>query len=91
MKLTTRIMSIIAVALLLAGCAGMDTQEKRCATYGDMYALYLATVEVRPVSAEESAAAAAAAIFLRAYCGWTGPRGIAVTDTNGVPVIMPPK
>lgn len=69
----------------------MESKDKRCEVYADAYALYLATAEVRPVSAEESAAAAGAALFLRVYCGWTGPRGVAVNDSNGVPVIQPPK
>lgn len=79
--------AIITACASLLGCASMEDKDKRCATYADVYTLYLSSTEVRPVSKEESAAAAAAAIFLRTYCGWTATRG---NDANGVPVIVPP-
>lgn len=89
-------LGLLAVGLagvILTGCAGMKDKEQRCATYGDAYSLYLATTAVRPVSKEESAGAAAAAIFLRAYCGWVGPKagpGSSTVDSNGVPILYPP-
>lgn len=89
-------LGLVAIGLLcvaLTGCASMEDKEKRCSTYADVYTLYLATTEIRPVSKEESAAASVAAIFLRTYCGWSGPRsgpGISTVDSNGVPILYPP-
>ena len=101
MKSIVTILSLCAALALLAGCSSMPDKDKRCATYADVYTLYLASTEVRPVSKEESAAAAAAAIFLRTYCGWTGNTTAAAkgvkgakpepeVDANGVPIIHPP-
>ena len=90
---------LVFALALLAGCASTPDKEQRCASYAEVYQLYLASTEVRPVSKEEVAAATAAAIFLRTYCGWTGSttapkaRGAKPTpevDENGVPVIHPP-
>lgn len=82
----------IALALtlalgLLVGCASGPDKDQRCETYAEVYTLYLASTEVRPVSPEEVAAATAAAIFLKTYCGWTATRAV---DANGVPIIHPP-
>jgi hypothetical protein len=87
------LIAVLFCACLFTGCAGMDSKEKRCSTYADAYTLYLSTTEIRPVSKEEAAAAATAAIFLRTYCGWVGPKdGITPSeDANGVPVIFPPE
>jgi hypothetical protein len=87
------LLAIGLAGVLFTGCAGMKDKEQRCATYGDVYSLYLATTAVRPVSKDESAGAAAAAIFLRAYCGWVGPKagpGSSTVDSNGVPILYPP-
>jgi hypothetical protein len=82
----------IAIALtvalgLLVGCASGPDQDQRCETYAEVYSLYLASTEVRPVSHEEIAAATAAALFLKTYCGWTATRAV---DANGVPILYPP-
>ena len=98
MKSIVTILALCAALALLAGCSSTPDKDKRCATYADVYTLYLASTEVRPVSKEESAAAAAAAIFLRTYCGWTGNTTAATkgakpkpeVDANGVPIIDPP-
>lgn len=82
----------------LSGCASPSDKDQRCATYADAYALYIGTTAVRTPSKEEVAAAAGAAIFLRAYCGWTGNTTAATkganpkpeVDANGVPIIYPP-
>lgn len=88
------LITVLFIACLFTGCAtgSLDTKEKRCAGYGDIYSLYLATAEIREVTPEERTVAAAAAIFLRTYCGWTAPKGVGETlDANGVPVIYPPR
>lgn len=99
MKPIVTILALCAALALLAGCASTPDKEQRCASYAEVYQLYLASTEVRPVSKEDVAAATAAAIFLRTYCGWTGSttapktRGAKPTpevDENGVPVIHPP-
>ena len=87
MKPIVTILALCAALALLAGCSSTPDKEQRCASYAEVYTLYLASTEVRPVSKEEVAAATAAAIFLRTYCGWTATRG---NDANGVPVIHPP-
>jgi|GEM_PF-4008862 len=87
MKSIITILALCAALALLAGCASTPDKEQRCVSYAEVYTLYLASTEVRPVSKEEVAAATAAAIFLRTYCGWTATRG---NDANGVPVIHPP-
>ena len=102
MKTKLTILALCVALALVAGCSTTADKDKRCATYADVYTLYLASTEVRPVSKEESAAAAAAAIFLRTYCGWTGKTTAPATkgtrgakpepevDANGVPIIYPP-
>jgi len=75
---------LLCIAIIsLVGCSTTSTsipdKTARCENYESIYTLYLSTVATRPVSKEESAAAAVAAIFLRMYCGWTGP---AVTNTG---------
>lgn len=99
MKTKLTLLAFCVALALVAGCSTTADKDKRCATYTDVYTLYLASTEVRPVSKEEVAAATAAAIFLRTYCGWTGSttapktRGAKPTpevDENGVPVIHPP-
>lgn len=81
------ILALCAAASLLAGCASNPDKDKQCATYAEVYELYVPTADVRPVSKEEVAAATAAAIFLRSYCGWTATRG---NDSNSVPILRPP-
>ena len=82
---------IIALAMLFSpGCASdgsFPDREQRCGHYSNVYALYIASTAVRPIAKEEAAAALAATIFLRTYCGWTGTKAV---DVNGVPVIQPP-
>jgi len=78
----------ILTLCLFSGCAWFQDKERRCAAYEEVYTAYRASMEVRPVSPEEVAAATAAAVFLRNYCGWTATRG---NDANGVPVIHPPQ
>lgn len=102
MKTKLTLLALCVALALVAGCSTTADKDKRCATYADVYTLYLASTEVRPVSKEESAAAAAAAIFLRTYCGWTGKTTTPATkgtrgakpepeiDANGVPIIYPP-
>jgi hypothetical protein len=100
MKAIVTLLALCAALALLAGCASTPDKEQRCASYAQVYELYLASTQVRTVSKEEIAAATAAAIFLQAYCGWTdstsepGTRGLESgpeVDGNGVPVIHPPK
>ena len=84
-------LTIIALAALLAACSTTpEGKARRCTAYSEVYSLYLASAEVRQPSKEEIAGAAAAALFLRIYCGWVGPRGVEVNDANGVPVIVQP-
>lgn len=89
------LIAILFVACLFTGCTttGLDTKEKRCTAYSDAYSLYLATAEIREVSKDEKAAASAAAIFLRTWCGWTAPKGgpSGTVDKNGVEIVYPPK
>ena len=100
MKPTLTLLALCAALALLAGCSSMPSKEQRCASYAEVYTLYLASTEVRPVSKEEVAAATAAAVFLRTYCGWSGDTSTPATksaqpepeiDANGVPIIHPPK
>ncbi|MDX1996320.1 MAG: hypothetical protein SF066_01265, partial [Thermoanaerobaculia bacterium] len=63
MKTKLTLLAFCVALALVAGCSTTADKDKRCATYADVYTLYLASTEVRPVSKEESAAAAAAAIF----------------------------
>ncbi len=99
MKPALTMLALCAALALLAGCASTPDKEQRCTSYAELYQLYLASTEVRPVSKEEVAAATAAAIFLRTYCGWTssttapktrGAKPTPEVDENGVPVIHPP-
>lgn len=76
---------------LLIGCASSPDKEQRCASYRQIYEMYQASLLVREPSEDERRIAAAAAVFLTAYCGWTAAatdRGIS-TDPYGVPIIVP--
>ncbi len=90
--------ALFACLVFGAGCAGVvGDPAKRCEYYSAAYLAYQATAEVRAddLSKEEIMAARSAAIFLRAYCGWTspqtkgGPEDAEITDANGVLILHP--
>lgn len=89
---------MVAILAGLAACStGCNTTKAdRCEKYVSVYQLYLASTAVRPVSKEETAAAAAAALFLTTYCGWhgetaaPGAKAGPPRTVHGVPVIFPP-
>lgn len=66
---------LFAACLFVPGCAGtLDTTDKRCNAASAVYEAYLASTLVRQPSKDETAAANAAAIVLRLYCGYTPAR-----------------
>jgi hypothetical protein len=87
------IIPLLSILLVITGCAGKTDRTERCTHYSAIYEAYLTTTTLRPVSKEEAAAAAVAAVFLRTYCGWSGPKAGSMTDVedaNGVPNVFPP-
>lgn len=88
---------VMANLCLLFGCAD---KQMTCERAQAAYATYLAIVQAGgEPSKTETQIAVGAAAFLTAYCGWSspipaGPSGarsaVAVTDSRGVPVVVPP-
>ena len=78
------------LAALLVGCGSLQTKQQRCDAMEEVYAAYIASTFAREVSQDEIKAAAAAAAFLSAHCGWKSVRGFEGSDPNGVPIILPP-
>lgn len=90
-KLIQTIVLACASVTLLTGCALFrdgETKTTTCTTAAAALAAYQAVVAAgqSPSQAQIQAAAGAAA-FLTAWCGWSDTRGI---DPNGVPIILPP-
>lgn len=81
-----KILALLTLAALLAGCAAPDPQT--CATTTAAMEAYQLTLVARDEpSKEEIAAARTAAAFLAAYCGWARTRAV---DRHGVPIVLPP-
>lgn len=92
--------ALLACAMCVStGCQSTGDASNRCEYYSSAYLAYQAIAEVRSedVSKEEIMAARAAAVFLRAYCGWSADPAAAAKsgraepkDANGVLILTRP-
>ena len=100
-----RLIAVLALTGLLAGCMTAQQKEWTCETAQNAYAAYQAVIAAgHTPSQEEIYAATAGATFLRLWCGWTavqpetqvramslvGP-GSGLHDGYMVPIIMAPR
>lgn len=83
--------------LIITGCASNSpNKDQQCATATAAYEAYQAIAATRVPSKGEKAAAAGAAVFLAAYCGWkplaadpaSREIGTSSVDKYGVPIVV---
>lgn len=93
------IATAVVPAIITTGCSTSSAPtDSQCARYRAVYEAYRASLEVRTPSKEEALAAAVAAAYLSASCGWTelksrgdiGEGDSIIKDANGVPYLISP-
>lgn len=90
---------LVCLLVALSGCSSMPDKSQQCATATAAYEAYQAISATRVPSKDEKAAAAGAAVFLAAYCGWkplsadpaTKEIGTGTVDKYGVPIVVRPQ
>jgi len=100
MKNTIAIIALVAAALFQPGCSTTNTENVglNCETATKAYTIYLASLQVREPSKDEVKAAAVAAAYLSAFCGWKpaesspqpiGPVQALAPKTKATPASVP--
>jgi len=84
------IAAVAALAVVLSACSTNNTDVGlNCETATKAYTMYLASLQVREPSKDEVKAAALAAAYLSAFCGWTPAEPAPAAAPGPVQAIAP--